>query len=409
MNILVLQESNWSERGPHQQHHLMERLSLENNRVHVIDYDILWDKKPARRVIKPKEIFSPEGTVQKGANIKLIRPAIIQMPVLNYLSIPITHGFAIIDEIRNFKPDIIVSFGILNAYVGRKLSKLFKVPFACYLIDHLHTLLPLKGAEPIAKKVERSVISSSDRTFVINKGLKDYAIAMGARPEAVSIVPGGVDTEQYNTALDHRKSVRSALGISDDETVLFFMGWLYSFSGLVEIAEAMAQWKGSAKFKLMVVGEGDALGALKAIKKKDHLDSLLLLGKQPFSRVPELLSAADICLLPADPKAQEMQNIVPIKLYEYLAAGKPVVATRLPGLLKEFGEGNGVSYVSGPEEVLRRCEDMVLRTDLMEEGRKILDGSKQYDWGDIINSFERQLKSMVIHGNAEDLTGVIDS
>lgn len=367
--------------------------------MHVIDYDILWNSKQGRRAVKPREIFTPEGKVRKGAKIKLIRPAIIQMPVLNYLSIPITHGFAIIDEIRTFKPDIIVSFGILNAFVGQKLSRLYKVPFACYLIDHLHTLLPLKGAEPIAKRMESSVISSSAKTFVINKGLKDYAIAMGAKPGAVSIIPGGVDTERYRSASSSRNAIRSALGISEGETVLFFMGWLYNFSGLKEVAEAMARWNGSAKFKLMVVGEGDALGALKEIKEMHRMDALLLLGKQPFSRIPELLSAADICLLPADPKAPEMQNIVPIKLYEYLAAGKPVMATRLQGVVKEFGEGNGVSYVSGPGEVLRRCEEMVLQTDMVGDSRRIQANSRQYDWGGIISSFEEELKAIAYHGS----------
>ncbi len=405
MNILVLQESNWSERGPHQQHHLMERLSLANHKVHVIDYDILWDSRPKRRVLKLRETFSPKGKTKEGSRILLIRPAIIQMPVLNYLSIPITHGLEIIEEIRRFKPDIIVSFGILNAFVGRKLSRLYGVPFACYLIDHLHTLLPLKRAEAIAKKVEGSVIASSDRVFVINKGLKDYAIAMGARPDDVSIVPGGVDAESYHIGSKSRESVRKDLGVSEHDTVLFFMGWLYDFSGLREVAEAIAKRKDS-KFKLIVVGEGDAYNTLKEIKERNHMSSLLLLGKQPFSKIPEFLSAADICLLPADPRAPEMQNIVPIKLYEYLAAGKPVIATRLPGVLKEFGEGKGISYVSGPEEVLSMCEKIIQQTDMAEDGKKLQERSKQYDWGNIVSSFEDQLRGIATNGNAKAMAGI---
>ncbi len=180
MKILVLQESNWLERGPHQQHHLMESLSLRRHKIHVIDYDILWESKKNRRVIKPCETFFPEGKARKGTKIKVIRPAIIQIPLLSYLSIPVTHGLAIIDEIRYFKLDVIVSFGIMNAFVGRQLARLYRIPFACYLIDQLHTLLPLRSAASVAKRIEGIVISSSDKFFVINKGLKEYAVAMGA-------------------------------------------------------------------------------------------------------------------------------------------------------------------------------------------------------------------------------------
>ena len=48
-----------------------------------------------------------------------------------------------------------------------------------------------------------------------------------------------------------------------------------------------------------------------------------------------------ICLLPAH-KNEIMMNIVPIKIYEYMAMGKPVIATKLPGLVKEFGEDSGI-------------------------------------------------------------------
>ena len=47
-----------------------------------------------------------------------------------------------------------------------------------------------------------------------------------------------------------------------------------------------------------------------------------------------------------------MQDIVPIKIYEYMAMQKPVIATRLPGLVAEFGEKNGIIYINTPEEVL---------------------------------------------------------
>ena len=63
-----------------------------------------------------------------------------------------------------------------------------------------------------------------------------------------------------------------------------------------------------------------------------------------------------------------MQDIVPIKLYEYLAMAKPVIATRLPGIVMEFGEGNGIPLHRRPEGTLRLHQDLQGR--LREEGMK---------------------------------------
>ena len=48
MKILVVQESDWIKRNPHQQHHLMERLSLRGHQVRVIDYPIEWKEEKGR-------------------------------------------------------------------------------------------------------------------------------------------------------------------------------------------------------------------------------------------------------------------------------------------------------------------------------------------------------------------------
>lgn len=370
----------------------MERMLMKNHEVTVIDYDILWMKKDSCPVLKPIEYMAANGKVVKEATIRLIRPAILQLSYLCYLSIPFTHGHAIFKEIKRSRPDIILSFGILNGYVGQKISRLFGIPFVCYLIDHLHTLLPIKAGIPVARSLEKRVIRNSKKVFVINNGLKDYAISMGAKSGNVVVISGGVDYKSYLMASSKRNETRAKYGIPEDAYVIFFMGWIYHFSGVKEVAKALSKWNGPIKFVLMVVGEGDAYQDLLAIKATNNLRNLLLLGKQPYDRIPELLAAADICILPAYPDAPEMQNIVPIKLYEYLAAGKPVVPTKIPGIVKEFGYDNWIFYVSSPEEVLPKCASLIEKIDLKEEGRKIANASSRFDWKSIVERFEGELE-----------------
>jgi glycosyltransferase involved in cell wall biosynthesis len=392
MRILVLQESNWIERGPHQQHHLIERMSLRGHEIRVIDYDILWPKKPNRKILKPREDFGYVHKIFPDARIRLIRPAIIQMPILDYLSIPVSHGLEILKQIREFRPHVIISFGILNAFVGVMISKRGKIPYVYYLIDHLHTLIPFQSAIPIARFFEKKTMQSADRVLVINKGLGEYATSMCGDAKKISIITGGIDLSNYAVGGEKRKEMRKKYGIRDDDLVLFFMGWLYHFSGLKEVATTLAEMGEKAlRLKLLIVGEGDAFQDLIAIKSQKLNENLILTGKQPFANIPSFLAAADICILPAYPNAPEMQNIVPIKIYEYMAAGKPVISTRLPGIVKEFGYDNGIVYVDHPQDALMKAMEMMKNDKLELEGQKARKFVQNNDWSVITEQFQNFL------------------
>ena len=93
------------------------------------------------------------------------------------------------------------------------------------------------------------------------------------------------------------------------------------------------------------MGDGDALEELQRMRTDLGLQNCVTLaGKQPYERIPEFIAASDVCLLPAQ-NNKIMCDIVPIKMYEYMAMGKPVIATRLPGIFKEFGSDNGVLWI----------------------------------------------------------------
>lgn len=90
-----------------------------------------------------------------------------------------------------------------------------------------------------------------------------------------------------------------------------------------------------------------------------------------------------------------MQDIVPIKMYEYLAMKKPVVATKLPGVMREFGDGNGVVYVDRPEDVVGKAIDLLASGALRELGVKARDFAERYSWDKVTDEFETLLKEIV--------------
>jgi len=73
---------------------------------------------------------------------------------------------------------------------------------------------------------------------------------------------------------------------------------------------------------------------------------------------------------------------------------KPVLATRFPGISMEFGEGNGIIYVNGPEDVLSTVEQYDTN-ELSELGEKARKYVEKNDWEDITRHFEETLEKLI--------------
>ena len=63
-------------------------------------------------------------------------------------------------QIKEFKPDIIVGFGVVNTYLASKIAKKEGIPFVYYWIDVLHKLIPERGFQPLGKYMDQHSLSS---------------------------------------------------------------------------------------------------------------------------------------------------------------------------------------------------------------------------------------------------------
>ena len=390
MNILVVQESDWIQRNPHQQHHLMEGLSLRGHNILVIDYEIGWKKNRHDGLISKRNVYRNVHKIHEQAQIDVVRPSLLKVPFLNYVSWMFTNWREINRQIKEFKPDVIVGFGLINTYIASRLAKKFNIPFVYYLIDVLYTLIPEKSLQYIGKQVTKRIINNSDVIITINKKLSETVVKLGANDEKTAVIDAGVDLKRFDPEKVNGSHIRKEYGVKDDELLLFFMGWLYHFSGLKEVAKELAKIK-HEKIKLMVVGDGDAYHDLKNIQKKFNMEhELILTDKKPYDNIPEFIAAADVCIIPAYSDELIMQEIVPIKVYEYMAMGKPVLTTHLPGIMVEFGKTNGLIYIDKPESVFSKSLDINIEV----EGAKARKFVENNEWDKITSKFENMLKRL---------------
>lgn len=396
MNILVVTESDWLERGPHQKHHLLERLAKRGHEIRVIDHELLWRQHKTKEIISKRTVFRNVQTIADGGNITLIRPPILKIPILSYISLIYTHRREIQKQIEEFKPDVIIGWDILNANIAVRLAKKRKIPFILYIVDENFRLVPQKYFQPLGQCIEIQNMKKANKILTINEQLRKYIIQMGANRKKITIIRAGVDLEQYNHNLDGSE-IRSQYSIEKDDAVLFYMGWIYHFSGLKEVAKELSKISETyPHIKLLIVGDGDAFADLQKIKREYQMNNqLILTGRQPYEKIPEFISAADICLLPADPTEKTMQNNVPIKMYEYMVMRKPVITTRLPGIMEEFGEDHGVIYVDKSEMVLYKAIELIENEMLEEYAAKAREFVEKNSWDNLVDDFERILEELI--------------
>lgn len=397
MRILVVQETDWLQRGPHQQHHLFERLSARGHQVAVMDFEILYTPWPRAPLVARKREWHDIARVVPAARVRVLRPGTLRIPGIARLVSLATFHTALTELVADFRPDVIVDYALSTGLPALRVARRHHVPFLLHVIDSLHTLVPHKPVQLIARAVEKRLLRAADRTLYINHELQDYGIDLGARPETASTIRTGVDLKRFRP--DHDAvAVRRAWGLCAEDVALVFIGWLYEFAGVDAIMRVLPELP--PHVKLLVVGVGEAEARLKALRESLDLDKrVIFTGRQPYDTMPQFMAAADVCLLYSELN-QVTRHIVPIKLYEYMASGRPVLASELPGVRREVPPGNGVLYAPHGKllSTLQRLLDA--QTRLAEGWRARAFAEANCDWERLTDEFERLLEDTLLSSSA---------
>lgn len=394
MRIVVVQETDWLKRGPHQQHHLFERLSLRGHTVTVLDYPILRPHWPREPLVTPRREVENAARIYEGAHIRLFTPATLSLKLLARATSVLSHHAELAHLIRQARPDVVVSYALSTGMPALRLARRYSIPLVFHVIDALHTIVPSRALQPVAHQVERWLFSAADEVVVINDHLRDYALRMGAAPDRSRVLRTGVDLQRIRPvpAGDPARAViRADLGVRPDEVVLFFMGWLYGFSGVREVAESLASAPGGVR--LLVVGDGDDYERLLRLRDTVLGDRLILTGRVSYDRIPAYLAAADVCVLPFH-AVPMTEHIVPIKLYEYMASGVPTIASPLPGIMRDIGEHNGVTFAPPERQVEAALLVRPQAAELGAQARAFVEA--HCDWEVITTEFEALLRRAAV-------------
>lgn len=175
--------------------------------------------------------------------------------------------------------------------------------------------------------MEKFLYRRANAVTVLSEDLRDNLATKlrGHRPERVRVIPNFVDTERIKP-LERENSYREQYGLSGRTVVLYAGNVGYSQS-LELVLEAARRNREREDLVFVINGGGSALPGLQ--EQARGLDNVRFVEMQPRERLPEVLAAADIHLIPL--KRDLARSSVPSKLYSILAAARPVLASVDPG------------------------------------------------------------------------------
>ncbi len=228
--------------------------------------------------------------------------------------------------------------------------------------------------------------------FVLTDIMKRELIEIGFKKDTIFISPDGVTPEDFNVNISKAKA-REKLGLPVDKKIILYTGHLYSWKGAMTIAEAAKEF--GDDFLFVFVGGVDL--ELSQFKKDyGAFSNIKMVPFQKHSVIPKYLAAADILTIPNSGKSKISTSYTsPLKLFEYMASNRPIVASDLPSLREILNEAN--CFFAKPDDSKSFAEEIKKVINDKDMAEKVAINAyetvKKYTWDNraknILNSLRQ--------------------
>ncbi len=214
--------------------------------------------------------------------------------------------------------------------------------FSFFLIPFLGVPYFVEMHDAKKKTVPFSLLLNRARGIIVINGIikRELTDVFKLKDDVLLVLPNGVDLSMFRSQ-ESVESARAALDISKSRTIAMYMGRVYVWKGL-DVLPAVASKLPDVLFYI-VGGTAEEMRAIGAMDKQP--ENLICVGLRPFQEIPRWLRAADVLIATGTNKnAYSFLHTSPMKLFEYAAAERPIVAARTPAIEQIFPEQSVFFY-----------------------------------------------------------------
>lgn len=274
----------------------------------------------------------------------------------------------------DIQPDIILQQHARYSQVGVRLGQKYRVPV---FLDDITPIWEeerhyIRHFKSLARQMRRKVFSLATGLIAVSPDMQQQLRSEGVPDAKIHLVPNGVDCMLFDPAATP-DTVRAAYGL-DGKVVVGYVGGIQAWHGLdafLEVAFSLIECIPNVHF-MLVLGDDPGKVYEGLVRDRGLSSRFTFSGHIPHTEVPLYLKAMDIAVLP-----DIYAYMSPLKIYEYMVMGKPVIAPNRSVLLEDMIKDGEHGLLFEPDDseamkqaILQLIADPALRQELGSQGRK---------------------------------------
>ena len=217
------------------------------------------------------------------------------------------------------------------------------------------------------------------------------------RSSKLVVIPSGSNVSVFRPLLT--RQCRLEIGLEASERYVCFAGTLLRYQGidvLIEAAQLITERVPTCTF--LIIGEGPEKDRWsRKVQRRGLQKSVLFLGQINYEALPKYVCASDVCVAPF---LKSVGLSSPVKIFDYLACGKPVVASQIDGTTDIFRDCGAVRLIP-PEEPKQLASAII---EILENGG-IANTKAKMAREFVVKNYDRRLLAKRIAGKAASIMG----
>lgn len=343
-------------------------------------------------------LFSPKiGFPERQTIAKVIEIPFINLPILRPLTFHLLSSLVLLLKI--YKRPSCLYVRQMNSFLHLLLAKLFKIPSIFEIPNDPYLAYTQQSMirRLLEKLIDKYSMMLANKIVVLSDWSKRRFNRIGGIPLSKLIVlPSCSDTELF-TPLS-REECCTGLGFDPSLLYVGFAGSFYSYQGIDTLIDSAPKiLKQFANTRFLLIGDGPMMSTWQdKASQKGLQDAFIFSGRVPYKQVPKYIGAMDICVAP---HKRDTNQSSPVKLFDYMACGKPIVASNID-VVREIIDQNECAILIPPDNCTELAQAII--SLLVDQTKREKMGIAARNL--VVSKYNRKQTAMTVQTNAHYLS-----